>query len=65
MDCCIEQSKVTEKDQMTLNPGQKHRKYEFMQDNEIIYEHFLGQSEHLFFFFITYLKMYFVLKVKN
>lgn len=42
VDCFMEQSDVAEKHQMALNPEQKHRKYELMQDKEMIYEYFLG-----------------------
>lgn len=48
----MKQSQVAEKHQTALNSKQKCRKYEFTQDNEIIYEHFLGQREHLCLFFI-------------
>lgn len=59
----MKQSEVAEKHQMALNSEQKYRKYEFLQDNEIIYEHLLGQREHLCLFFIKNVE--FVFKVKN
>lgn len=59
----MKQSEVAEKYQMALNSEQKYGKYEFMQDNEIIYEHFLGREN--IYVYSSSKNVEFVFKVKN